>query len=256
MNPIERLEFYKDQYTVKEVSIYNWVKENPNELIRLPIEIIAKYTHTSKAAIIRFSKKIGYKGFAEFKFELSRFIISGERQDEDKDDIDTITSITSLYEGYLRQMKNSIQLEEIKRIVDCMIKANRIKIIGNNRSGLSALQLRLRLSKIGMDAEAITDMILLTSTQYIFKKGDYIILFSTYANSQEYVDFTKTVHENGAKICLITVNINNKISKYCDEIICLPCISKASFHSFYDDQPLFFIFIEILLAELAYKIKA
>ncbi|MCD8028453.1 MAG: MurR/RpiR family transcriptional regulator [Erysipelotrichaceae bacterium] len=256
MNPLSRLDIYINEYTNTEKLIYAWIMENPGDLARYPIETIAEKTKTSKAAIIRFSKKIGYSGFAEFKFELSRYLVSGERdQNNDDEQMNTIASITSIYEGFIKQINNTIDLNKVKELVVAMLDTKRIKIIGNNRTGLSAMQLRYRLSKIGVDAEAVTDMVLVQVLENILKKGDLVVLFSTYGNYTPYADFAKTVTENGADVYLITVNEKNKISKYCKQTFVLPCVSKATTHSFLDDQAILFIFIEIILAEIGYKLK-
>lgn len=253
MNPIQKLDAYKNNYTNTEVIIYNWMKEQPSEVIHLPIEEIARHTKTSKAAIIRLCKKIGYNGFAEFKFELTRFIISGMDEQDDASSMDVITSISSLYSGFIKQIHDYITLDNVTSLVDEIKNANRIKIIGNNRTGLSAKQLRYRMSKIGLDAEAITDMVLLTSIQDTLKKGDVVILFSIYVINKAYPEFLKAASACGATIILITMNEKTPYTKYCKQTFLLPCISRASTTSFLDDQTIFFVFIEIILAKLAAK---
>ncbi|MFR6099949.1 MAG: hypothetical protein ACLUIS_07770 [Longibaculum sp.] len=48
---------------------------------------------------------MGYSGFAEFKFELSRYIISGIRENKNEN-MDISRSITSLYAGYIKQIND------------------------------------------------------------------------------------------------------------------------------------------------------
>lgn len=115
MNPFERLDFYKSNYTKSEKIIYEWIKKNPTTVMKDSIESLAEEISTSKAAIIRFSKKIGYSGFAEFKFELSRYIISGIRENKNEN-MDISRSITSLYAGYIKQINDFIDLKNIKTI--------------------------------------------------------------------------------------------------------------------------------------------
>ena len=208
-------------------------------------------TETSKAAITRFCKKLGYNGFSEFKFELSRYIISGLHEENNEDELNLIQSITALYVGYLRQFNEYISIDKITLLSNEIKKANRVKIIGNNRTGLSAMQMRYRMSKIGYDAEAITDMVLVSTIKDIVKEGDLIILFTIYAKSKIYDELVKAVFDSGAKLVLITMNKDTTYKKYCNYTFFLPCISKASTTSFLDDQALFFIFIEILLSKLA-----
>ena len=51
MNPFERLDFYKSNYTKSEKIIYEWIKKNPSTVVKDSIESLAEEISTSKAAI-------------------------------------------------------------------------------------------------------------------------------------------------------------------------------------------------------------
>ncbi len=253
MNPFERLDFYKSNYTKSEKIIYEWIKKNPSTVVKDSIESLAEEISTSKAAIIRFSKKIGYSGFAEFKFELSRYIISGIRENKNEN-MDISRSITSLYAGYIKQINDFIDLKNIKTIAKTLSNARRVKILGKNRTGLSALQFRYRLTKIGFDAEAITDGILMNQMQENLTKGDVVLIFTTRAEDLQYYELIKNISKNGVTTIVVTCT-ETKLIKQSNYHILLPSIENASTSSFLDNQTIMFVFIEILLAELAYKVN-
>ena len=253
MNPFERLDFYKSNYTKSEKIIYEWIKKNPSTVVKDSIESLAEEISTSKAAIIRFSKKIGYSGFAEFKFELSRYIISGIRENKNEN-MDISRSITSLYAGYIKQINDFIDLKNIKTIAKTLSNARRVKILGKNRTGLSALQFRYRLTKIGFDAEAITDGILMNQMQERLTKGDVVLIFTTRAEDLQYYELIKNISKNGVTTIVVTCT-ETKLIKQSNYHILLPSIENASTSSFLDNQTIMFVFIEILLAELAYKVN-
>ena len=253
MNPFERLDFYKSNYTKSEKIIYEWIKKNPTTVMKDSIESLAEEISTSKAAIIRFSKKIGYSGFAEFKFELSRYIISGIRENKNEN-MDISRSITSLYAGYIKQINDFIDLKNIKTIAKTLSNARRVKILGKNRTGLSALQFRYRLTKIGFDAEAITDGILMNQMQESLTKGDVVLIFTTRAEDLQYYELIRNISKNGVTTIVVTCT-ETKLIKQSNYHILLPSIENASTSSFLDNQTIMFVFIEILLAELAYKVN-
>ena len=253
MNPFERLDFYKSNYTKSEKIIYEWIKKNPSTVVKDSIESLAEEISTSKAAIIRFSKKIGYSGFAEFKFELSRYIISGIRENKNEN-MDISRSITSLYAGYIKQINDFIDLKNIKTIAKTLSNARRVKILGKNRTGLSALQFRYRLTKIGFDAETITDGILMNQMQESLTKGDVVLIFTTRAEDLQYYELIKNISKNGVTTIVVTCT-ETKLIKQSNYHILLPSIENASTSSFLDNQTIMFVFIEILLAELAYKVN-
>lgn len=247
MNPLQKIEHYKNNFTKSEKQIYNFVKKQPYLVIRHNIQQLSDDVNLSKAAIVRFCKKVGYQGFTEFKFELSRFMFSTNKQEN----LDSIHYISALYQSHIKEFCNSLSLDRIKELTTTIKKSRFIKIVGKNRSGLSARQLRLRMSKIGYDAESIDDLALMMILQDILKEDDLVILFSVYAHDEDYKNMLKELKNNNIKTALITVTKNNQLNKYCDYTFNLPCISRASSQTFLDDQALFFVFIEILLAELA-----
>ncbi|WP_033163724.1 MurR/RpiR family transcriptional regulator [Sharpea azabuensis] len=251
MNPLERLDFYKESYTHSDNNIYHYIKKHPNSVTVNSIDTLAEQIHTSKAAIIRFSKKIGYSGFSEFKFELSRYIVSGERESENDNNLDIITSITSLYAGFIKQIHDVVSMEDIKTIAQMITDAHRVKIFGQNRTYTSAMQLRHRLAKIGYDAEAVRGTILLSQICDYLTPDDLIIFFTTRAKEKLYYDILSNAKKNGIKIIMISCQ-NTTLLKNSDFSVVLPSISRMSENSFLDDQALFFVFIEIILAEIAY----
>lgn len=252
MNPFDRLDYYKNIYTKNEVIIYEWIKKNPSLFTKYAIDDLTKLIPTSKAAIIRFSQKIGYSGFSEFKFELSRYLISGERKKNEDIEFNTIRSITSLYSGYIKQINDFVNIEDVKNIAKMMIQARKVKIVGMNRTGFSALQFRYRLTRINFDAEAITDSILFKQIEETLNEDDILIIFTTRGNNP-YIDFIKNMQNNIKTVVISTAN--TPLLNLCSKSLLLPSIANASNASFLDDQALLFVFIEILLAEIAYIIE-
>lgn len=256
MNPLERLDLNKDSFTKSENQIMKYIISKPLDIIQLPIVEIAKKSNTSKSAIIRLCQKIGYDGFSEFRFDLSRYLISNNQTIENTEKNNSITAITSSYADYINKIGTTLTLEDIITLSKLMFNSNRVKIFGYNRTGFSANQLRYRLSKIGFDAESITDPVLMNDCANSLTKNDLCIIFSIKSPKETYLDCVKILKENNCKIVLVTMTPRTPLKAYCDLIISLPYISKLSDVSFLDDQAIFFVFIEIILSELAKLIKS
>lgn len=63
-----------------EISIYNYINENPTVVLDLTITDLAKQTHVSTATVSRFCKKLGLKGYPELKLVLENEIINEESE--------------------------------------------------------------------------------------------------------------------------------------------------------------------------------
>ena len=81
-------------------------------------------------------------------------------------------------------------------------------------------------------------------------KRDLVILFTIH-DSVRYDKYVKQCKERGCTVVCVTMTQDLPYRKLCDTYVVLPRISRDSKVSFLDDQPLFMIYIEILLAEIA-----
>lgn len=253
MNPLERLNVYKDSFTASEIQIMNYILDNPFDIMHLSIVEIGKKSGTSKTAIIRLCQKIGYKGFSEFKFDLSRYLISNNQNADNNKNV--INAITSSYADCINRINNTLSLDDIQNLSKLMISSNRVKLLGCNRTGFSISQFRYRLSKIGFDAEAITDSLLMKDCINILNDKDLCIIFSIKGAKHPYLDCVKILKDNNCRIVLVTMNPLTPLKPYCDQLITLPYVSKQSDVTFLDDQLIFFVLIEIILCEIANSVE-
>ena len=76
MSPLELLEKQLPDLTKSEKIIGEYILANPMSIIRYSLTQIAREARTSNTAIIRLCQKLGYQGFSEFKFSLSRAALS------------------------------------------------------------------------------------------------------------------------------------------------------------------------------------
>lgn len=251
MNPIELLEQKYPLLTRSEQTFADFVIQNPAIVIRYSLTEIAKRSNTSNTAIIRLCQKLGYQGFSEFKFSLSRSALSDNSPEvTEKDSSDSpMHFIISQYIQRLNQMASQISRKEIRQIASLICHSRRLAIMGFNRTGLSASQLSFRLSKLGVANHLVTDRVQMQDYMELLGDQDTCIIFSITTNI--YHEIAQRLNKNGATLVLFTMNAASPIKKLCDHFICLPQISYSTKINFLDDQALFFIFIEILLNEVA-----
>lgn len=247
MNPLERLKHNNNQFTKSEKRIAEYILEEPLDIVRHTAEDIAEKAGSSKSAFIRLCQKLGYKGYSEFRYALSRYLVSHKSDDEKERNY--LEAISSLYSEHIREIVQKVSLEEIEKLCQLIVEANRIKIFGYNRTGLSAQQCRMRLVKLGIDAEYSADTLMMNDIVSALDENDLVIIFSIKA-MQNYEGIVQQLKISDTKGVLITMNPNSSWSKNLDLTITLPLISTTT-ERFLDDQAIFFVFIEILLAGLA-----
>lgn len=247
MNPIDSIHLTMPLFTKKEKLIADFILSDPIRVVQYTADEIANGSQSSKSAFIRMCQKMGYQGFSEFKFAFSRYLVSNPIPTHEESN--SIADITSSYCEFITKINQTVTLEQVQKLVQQILTAKRFKVLGINRTGLAASQLRMRLSKIGIDCECITDQIIMKDVAASLGQNDFCLIFSIKAMST-YSAVADHCLSNGTPITLITMSPTMPLAKQVNEVITLPFISRAGLTNFLDDQAILFVFVEILINEI------
>ncbi len=255
INPFDRIQSCYEDMTPTDREIAVYILNNPRDAARSNITEVARLTGTSKSALVRFANRIGYSGYAEFKFDLSRFLVSRNASaNADMEPDDAIRNITETYSRYILQIQEACTVQDLSRLADLIIQANRIKIYGYDRTFNSSLQLRQRLAKIGIDAEAVNVGGVMNDLPDILNEKDLVIVF-TISNNGAYNDCVTRFAERNVPVVVLTMTPNLPYQRFTREYIVLPRISRDSNISFLDDQAIYMVFIELLMDAAATRLQ-
>lgn len=247
LHPLELLASHLPSLTKTERIIAEYILKDPFIASQKDAETLAAQTQTSKAAFIRLCQKIGYQGYAEFRYALS-FSLQNQAQ------INTITKepilkTTLIYSTVIQQMGESLLISDLNQIIMKIKTARRLKIFGSNRTFLSAQQLRLRLSKMGLDAEAIGDEISMREISENLNQDDFCLLFSI-DGRETYLSIIEILNRVNCPITLVTMSAQNTLTNQVTNQIILPIVSRLDHQNQFDDQIIYFVFIEMLILSL------
>lgn len=254
MSPIERIEANKAAFSRAELAAAQYILESPTAVLQQTLTQLAKKSHSSTAAIIRMCQRIGYDGYKEFKFSMSRYLFANPADASMTADtsLSSLDYVANAYIRYLSIMRETLDSDNIHELAAAISSARSITILGINRTGFSAMQLSYRLSKLGIPSRPITDTIVMTDYSMILGEGDLCILFTIRGvGSSNYRDFLQQMRSQGCRIALLTMEPKLNLIRYADDVFVLPRISKDTELSFLDDQAVYFVFIEVLLRELS-----
>lgn len=252
MNPMDVILLHENEFTQSEIKIKDLILSNPDIIACFPLVTAAYKMGVSKSALLRFCKKCGYEGFSEFKYELSRYIHSGNIQ---KNSDNSSKEIINLFIEKLEIINESNLDKSIEVLANEILQANKIKIYGLHETGLAAKHLQYRLTTIGIDSESITDNSLIAEKALFSTKKDLNIYFSLSALTTIINESIENSLKNKSKTALVTQNSKSKFSKLLSNIIVLPSFSLNRDRFFIDSQALNFVFIELLINKLSKILK-
>lgn len=177
MNLMHRIEEVSMEYgSGSKKAIGTFILQERRHLHQYSIQEIAERTYTSKAALVRFAKAVGFSGWREF---MKAFIEEQNYQDSHYTDIDPnfpfaasssksdiINQICSLQVESLLDTADLLDRAPLEEIVDLLQNCKRIAIFGLNPNLALAEMFKRKMLTIGRQIETPTlgDLGLLAST--------------------------------------------------------------------------------------------
>ena len=188
---------------------------------------VAQTLHISQAALTRFAKKCGFKGYREFNFQ---YLQDLQKAQTEADNMQSSLSRHVLYNynQIHQQTKELIDEEKLKRVAQIIEEADRVYFFGTGSSGLVARDMKLRFMRLGVVCEALTDQDGFAWTTSILDKNCLVIGFSLSGQTQSIIDSLIDAKNMGAKTILVTGQ-PEKIQEDFTEVVPVALQSKPEF---------------------------
>lgn len=74
MSVVTTIESIKNELSTTDLKLADYIVENLDEIPTMTSNVLAVHSNTSPAAVIRFSKKLGFSKFSDFKLALTKDI--------------------------------------------------------------------------------------------------------------------------------------------------------------------------------------
>lgn len=188
---------------------------------------VAQTLHISQAALTRFAKKCGFKGYREFNFQ---YLQDLQKAQTEADNMQSSLSRHVLYNynQIHQQTKELIDEEKLERVAQIIEEADRVYFFGTGSSGLVARDMKLRFMRLGVVCEALTDQDGFAWTTSILDKNCLVIGFSLSGQTQSIIDSLIDAKNMGAKTILVTGQ-PEKIQEDFTEVVPVALQSKPEF---------------------------
>lgn len=220
-----------NSFTNTEKKLAEYIIKNKDEVVGLSAQELSSKADISPAAVVRFSKTLGYKGFTALKVDLAK------DRDERDDETSVIINEDDSLKDIIRKVKVSnissidetiglMNVDTMKNIIEAMINAKRIYLFGIGASGLVALDLQQKLLRINKSTLYQIDPHTQIASAVHIEKEDVAIGISYSGETKEVNVPLKIAKEKGAKTIAITRYNKNSLSKISDYAIYLPNYEK------------------------------
>lgn len=221
-----------DEFTPSDKKIGEYIIDNPEQIVNYNTLQLAEIIKTSQSAIIRFIKKIGYKGYIDFKIDVAKSL-------EEKNEflLDEVISKNESIENIISKSKNNvlatvektyalINTESINRAIADINKANNIYLAGVGSSGLICEDFSYKLQRSGKkvfyQVDAHTNLALVSNID----KDDLLIAISYSGLTKEILIASEYAKKVGAKVISISKTQNSALANNSNELLLIPEIER------------------------------
>jgi DNA-binding MurR/RpiR family transcriptional regulator len=216
-------------FHASEVAIAEAILSNPDVSASMNISQIADKSGTSVASVVRFSKTLGFKGYPEFRMaligQLSRQVAQGTdlhldggiTVDDSAEEV--IRKIAYADALAIKTTAERLDVENFTKVVDVWDSANTIGIIGFASSGYVAMDLQLKLNRLGKRSVAWADLHTALTSISLLKKGDVLVAVSHSGTTLDIIDVITEFKAKGITIVLITNALRSPATAIADLVL-------------------------------------
>jgi len=213
MNCLLRIKTRYPMLAQSERKLADFLLADPERVRHLSSQQLAEEAGVSQSSVVKFSQKMGFKGFPAMKLAISEALASGQNphsvlvhnQILGDDPLRMVGE--KLIKENIAAMHASLDVnteEKLLASITLLRNARRVLLVGIGASGLVAKNFSWKLMKIGINAVAEQDMHALLATVQAMSSDDILLAISYSGERREINLAADEALSVGAKVLTIT----------------------------------------------------
>ncbi len=250
----------RENLTPTESTLAIFLQEHSKEATNMSLNELAETLHASKSSIIRFCKKLGYKGHKELCVQLAKeldtFVFNGKELNfslpfEAMDTKQTLAEkVYALSIGALNEVWNAIDVEKISKVAKMIYDRKKLYIYAGDDARFVAEEFQRKLKNINFSVFMENGMSS-NIRQSVLQEQDSIGLFIYYSESSDaMLKVAKTLSNKKIPMVVITGPDKGGLSVYGTETISISYYEPTPKISGYGSSLAMEFILNILYAEI------
>jgi DNA-binding MurR/RpiR family transcriptional regulator len=214
-------------YTDTEKKLAEYILEHINEVTLNSAQVLGERVGVSPAAVIRFSKKLGYSGFTAMKVDLAKDekteVANFDDIIQEQDSMQTVLKKAKNLNTMLQnQAYQLINAESLEKAVQVLLNCNTVYLFGISGSGIVCTDLMQKLSRINRRAVYHSDFHDQLATAAHMTDRDAAIAVSYSGKTHEVNTAMALAKELGAATIAVTQFKKSPLIKLADILLYIP----------------------------------
>lgn len=205
---------YFDRLNDNDLIIWRYIKEHRDSCCRIAIDALAKACNVSRTTVSRFTQKLGFQGFREFKLHL--------KQESEIEEIEAGSETDRVCESYIHSIR-SLQQTDLSDLCGLIAGAKRLFVFGTGETQLAAGQM---LKRVFLSARRFVVVLHGKTELYLAMEEmgtkDLMIFISLSGETEPAVSAAKTLRAGGIPTLSVTALRDNTLSRLCNRNLYIP----------------------------------
>lgn len=225
MSVINKIVSRRTHLSANARKIADWITSNTEQAASLTSQELARATEVSQSSIVKFTQRIGFKGYSEFKLALTEDIVRRHSSHTTPlhsnilaDDPFSVISQKLVKEktDAMIQTTNALSFETCSEAIQLIDSASRVQVVGIGGSALTAKEFSFKLLKLGITALTEQDSHVQIAIARTLKPQDVQIVISFSGERKEVLVAAETAKEQGVKVIALTSPRKSKLRSIAD----------------------------------------
>lgn len=211
--------------------IAQFILENPEKVLNLSSSQLAETLDVSQSAIVKFSQKIGVKGYPALKLALSEIIGRQQLNESTRhtalhnritpnDNLMVVAQKLAMEKNHsITETTKRIDIKQFEKVIEFIDKSQRVQIVGIGGSGLTAKDLSYKLQKIGITTLVEFDHHVQIAAALTLNSNDVQIVISFTGKRKDMLTAANIARKQGALVVAITRDRHSPLAQLADYII-------------------------------------
>lgn len=206
----------KSDFTKSDIKISDYILGNKEKVIYHSLTEMAEACGVAEATLLRFFRKLDFKGFQDFKFMLAQEI-SSVATETDNDSF--ISRVKNNVIQVIEDTSDVMQDEVLDAAIEKIDRSKDVVIFGVGSSGIAAMDMQNRLMRIGKNAIVITDPHFQVMRAASMTEDTVVIAISLTGSTKDIVDAVSASKDSGATIIALTSYTKSPLTKFADLVL-------------------------------------
>ena len=225
MSPLLKIRAERDQMSAIERRIADFILEEAHLLRDYSSQQLANALGISQSSVVKFSQKLGFKGYPDLKYSIGESIARGDggeggshaepvRADPHAALAESLWHSKALAEQETRLINPPARVDAIAEAIG---KAGKVFIIGLGEDGIPARAFAMRLSLLDILTVHHFDAVLMTASIASATSGDVLLVFSEHGQQPALCQIGRQFRERHGHVISVTRHTANPLRAHADQ---------------------------------------